>query len=89
MWRAQLRPDDVRAILMKTARDLGLPGRDDAFGEADAYRAVTAVADAGVPVAAAPDQPPAVTVAEPQTLPPARDLGPATAAMAPEKPAEK
>ena len=41
-----LKPDEVRAILMKTARDLGAPGRDDLFGagEADAYAAVTAAA---------------------------------------------
>ena len=41
-----LKPDEVRAILMKTARDLGAPGRDDLFGagEADAYAAVSAVA---------------------------------------------
>ncbi len=87
----QLVPAEVRAILVKTARDLGAPGRDDLFGagEADAYRAVTAVMDAGVPVASAPDQPPAVTVAEPQAIPATRDLSPATAAMASEKPAEK
>ena len=40
-----LKPDEVRAILMKTARDLGPPGRDDLFGagEADAFAAVSAV----------------------------------------------
>ena len=27
-----LKPDEVRAILMRTARDLGSPGRDDQFG---------------------------------------------------------
>jgi subtilisin family serine protease len=87
----QLAPAEVRAILIRTARDLGAPGRDDLFGagEADAYRAVTAVLDAAVPVATAADQPPAVTVAEPQALTLTRDLGPATAAMAPEQPAEK
>jgi hypothetical protein len=87
----QLLPAEVRAILIKTARDLGLPGRDDLFGagQADAFSAVTAVVDAAVPVAAAPDQPPAVKVVEPQVLPATRDLGPATAAMASEKPAEK
>ena len=39
-----LKPDGVRAILTKTARDLGAPGRDDLFGsgEADAFAAVTA-----------------------------------------------
>ena len=50
-----LKPDEVRAILMKTARDLGAPGRDDLFGagEADAFAAVSAVVDApAVPVAA-------------------------------------
>ena len=87
----QLGPAEVRAILTRTARDLGLPGRDDLFGagEADAFGAVTAVVDAGVPVAAAPDQPSAVKVAEPQATPGPRDLAPATAAMASEKPAEK
>ena len=40
-----LKPNDVRAILTRTARDLGAPGRDDLFGagEADAFAAVTAV----------------------------------------------
>ena len=54
-----LKPDEVRAILMKTARDLGAPGRDDLFGagEADAYAAVSAVGTA--PVAALPAGPPA------------------------------
>ena len=87
----QLAPAEVRAILTRTARDLGLPGRDDLFGagEADAFSAVTAVLDAAVPVAAAPDQPPDGKVAELQALTEARDLGPATAAMAAEKPAEK
>ena len=50
-----LKPDEVRAILTKTARDLGAPGRDDLFGagEADAFAAVTAaVAAPAVPVAA-------------------------------------
>ena len=43
-----MKPDEVRAILMKTARDLGAPGRDNLFGagEADAYAAVLAVAPA-------------------------------------------
>ncbi len=46
-----LKPDELRAILMKTARDLGAPGRDDLFGagEADAYAAVSAVVTAPAP----------------------------------------
>jgi hypothetical protein len=54
-----LKPDEVRATLMKTARDLGAPGRDDLFGagEADAYAAVTAaVAAPAGPVATASDR---------------------------------
>ena len=83
----RITPDEVRAILMKTARDLGAPGRDDLFGagEADAFGAVTAVENAAVPVATATDQPPAVMVAEPQAVPATRDLGPATTAVASEK----
>jgi subtilisin family serine protease len=49
-----LKPDDVRAILTRTARDLGAPGHDDLFGagEADAYAAVSAVvATRSVPLA--------------------------------------
>jgi subtilisin family serine protease len=43
-----LKPNDLRAILEKTARDLGAPGRDDLFGygEPDAFAAVTAAAAA-------------------------------------------
>jgi subtilisin family serine protease len=55
-----LKPNDIRAILTKTARDLGAPGRDDLFGagEADAFAAVTAVVDTPqVPVAAASPKP--------------------------------
>lgn len=50
-----LKPNDLRAILEKTARDLGAPGRDDlfGFGEADAFAAVTAsTAAPAVPLAA-------------------------------------
>ena len=52
-----LKPNDVRAMLVSTARDLGAPGRDDMFGagQADAFAAVTAAANApAVPMAAAP-----------------------------------
>jgi subtilisin family serine protease len=55
-----LTPNDVRAILEKTARDLGAPGRDDLFGagEADAFAAVTAaVASPSVPIASASGKP--------------------------------
>src|SRR5712675_3393186 len=55
-----LKPNEVRAILVNTARDLGAPGRDDLFGagEADAFAAVTAAASApAVPVAAGPGKP--------------------------------
>jgi len=43
-----LKPNEVRAILTKTARDLGVPGPDDQFGagEADAFAAVNAAAAA-------------------------------------------
>jgi hypothetical protein len=49
-----LKPADVRAILLKTARDIGVPGRDDLFGagEADAYAAVSATVPGGAPAAA-------------------------------------
>jgi hypothetical protein len=55
-----LKPNDVRAILVNTARDLGAPGRDDLFGagQADAFAAVTAATSApAVPMAAAPPKP--------------------------------
>jgi subtilisin family serine protease len=55
-----LKPNDLRAILEKTARDLGAPGRDDLFGygEADAFAAVTAAAAApAVPLAAVSGNP--------------------------------
>src|SRR6202048_124752 len=59
-----LKPEEVRATLMKTARDLGSPGRDDLFGagEADAFAAVSAVASA--PVAAVSDRPAAKNAAD-------------------------
>lgn len=51
-----LKPSDVRAILTRTARDLGTPGRDDLFGagEVDAFAAATVASDTPqVPMAAA------------------------------------
>jgi subtilisin family serine protease len=83
-----LKPDEVRAILLKTARDLGAPGRDDLFGagEADAYAAVSAVVPT-VPVAAASDPPAAEKASDRQDVPATRALNPASAAMASDKPA--
>ena len=84
-----LKPDEVRAILMKTARDLGTPGRDDLFGagEADAFAAVSAVA--GAPLIAATDaSAPAVEKATARPDAPAtRGLTEPAAAMAADKPA--
>jgi subtilisin family serine protease len=79
-----LKPDEMRAILMKTARDIGAPGRDDLFGagEADAYAAVSAVASA--PLVAASDAPaPAAEKATDRT----RGLNEPAPAMATDKPA--
>jgi subtilisin family serine protease len=53
-----LKPQELRAILMKTARDLGSPGRDDQFGagEADAFAAVEAASSGpSVPAAGGPE----------------------------------
>jgi subtilisin family serine protease len=87
-----LKPGEVRAILMKTARDLGAPGRDDLFGagEADAYSAVSAVASASaVPVVAASDAPApaAEKVSDQPAAPATRALNLPAAAMASDKPA--
>jgi hypothetical protein len=87
-----LRPDELRAVMIRTARDLGSPGRDDLFGagEADAYAAVEAVASAqAAPVAsnATPAQQNGPENArEPQESPPVRALTPT---MASEKPARQ
>lgn len=72
-----LKPDEVRAILTKTARDLGAPGRDDLFGagEADAFAAVSAVTAAPVPVAVISDKPAA------ETAPGRGDVSAATRAL--------
>jgi subtilisin family serine protease len=85
-----LKPDEVRAILMKTARDLGSPGRDDLFGagEADAFAAVSAVATApAVPVAAVSGTPAAEKISDRQDVPMTRDLGQPAAAMVSDEPA--
>jgi hypothetical protein len=83
-----LNPGEVRAILMKTARDLGSPGRDDLFGagEADAFAAVSAVVTApAAPVAAVSGTPAAEKVEVRQDVPATRDLNPPGAAMASDK----
>jgi hypothetical protein len=81
-----LKPNEVRAILVNTARDLGAPGRDDLFGagEADAFAAVTAAASApAVPVAAAPGKPAAAPDRNDDSV--SRALAGPAAAMASEK----
>jgi subtilisin family serine protease len=86
-----LKPDQVRAIVMKTARDLGPPGRDDMFGagEADAYAAVSAAAaEPAVPVAAVPNAPAAEKVSGQQDTPATRALNGAAAAMAADRSAQ-
>jgi subtilisin family serine protease len=83
-----LKPEELRKILMKTARDLGSPGRDDLFGagEADAFAAVSAVGTAPV---AAMTSPPASEAGEHVTerppVPPTRALAEPAAAMASDK----
>ena len=84
----RLKPGEVRAILLKTARDLGAPGRDDLFGagEADAFAAVSAVATApAVPVAAVSDRPAAENVSDRQDVPGTRALNQPAAAVASDK----
>jgi subtilisin family serine protease len=83
-----LKPGELRAILMKTARDLGAPGRDDLFGagEADAYAAVSAVSTVpAAPVAAVSDTPAAEKVSDRPEVPATRALSQPAAAMASEK----
>jgi hypothetical protein len=83
-----LNPAEVRAILMKTARDLGSPGRDDLFGagEADAFAAVSAVVTApAAPIAAVSGAPGAEKAGDRQDVPSTRDLSPPGAAMASDK----
>jgi hypothetical protein len=70
-----LKPNEVRAVLMKTARDLGPPGRDDQFGagEADAFAAVSAASTTpAVPVAEASPRPATETVSDRQDVSPTR-----------------
>jgi subtilisin family serine protease len=83
-----LKPEEVRAILMKTARDLGAPGRDDLFGagEADAYAAVSAVTTApAMPVTAVSDTIGPEKPSDRQDVPASRALNQPAAAMASDK----
>ena len=81
-----LKPDELRAVLMKTAHDLGTPGRDDLFGagEADAYAAVSAV----VPLPATPlasDNPAGEPVSDHHQGPATRGLEQPSPAMVSDK----
>ncbi len=83
-----LKPEELRAILMKTARDLGSPGRDDLFGagEADAFAAVSAVGTAPVAAIAGPPAGKAgENVSDRPQAPATRALDEPTAAMASDK----
>lgn len=79
-----LKPDDLRATLMKTARDLGSPGRDDLFGagEADALAAVQTVTTGPAPVA---NTPAPQNASKRQENPPVRELAPQASTVASEK----
>ena len=83
-----LKASELRAILMKTARDLGAPGRDDLFGagEADAFAAVSAVLTApAVPVAGVTAAPAENKVFDRRDAPATRALNDAAPAMASDK----
>jgi hypothetical protein len=83
-----LKPNDVRAILEKTARDLGVPGRDDLFGagEVDAFAAVAAsVAAPEVPVAAVSGEPTTEKAPAPDNASVSRALNEPTPSMASDK----
>lgn len=88
-----LKAHELRALLMKSARDLGSPGRDDLFGagEADAYAAIEAVIGAApAPVASTPapaQQKPAENAPEQREIPLVRSLEPQVSTVASEKPA--
>jgi len=86
-----LKPDELRATLMRTARDLGSPGRDDLFGagEADAYAALEAVIAAQpAPVANSSEPAPQASpqnAAETREIPPVRALTPQVSTVASDK----
>jgi subtilisin family serine protease len=79
----ELKPEEVRAVLTRTAHDLGSPGRDDLFGagEADAYAAVQAATRTpSQPVAAVSAKPDRETAGETREIPVIRPDGPPVAA---------
>jgi subtilisin family serine protease len=82
-----LKPGEVRSILVKTARDLGAPGRDDLFGagEADAFAAVSAVAAIPAAPVAVSGRPAGENVQDRRELPATRALIQPPAAMASDK----
>jgi subtilisin family serine protease len=87
-----LKPEEVRTILTRTARDLGPPGRDDLYGagEADAYAVViAAVPGDGAPVARTLEPPGAIPearkVSVEQAVPVTRALEQPGATMASDK----
>lgn len=77
-----LKPADVRNILTTSARDLGVPGRDDLFGagEANGYDAVKAVPDGAV--SAADGTAPVIAVSNPAPAAAASDTPAATSGEA-------
>ena len=83
-----LKPSEVRAILTSTARDLGTPGKDELFGygEADAFAATTAAANApSVPMATAPRNPAGEAAPAGNDVSVSRELKVPAAAMASDK----
>jgi subtilisin family serine protease len=83
-----LKPKDLRAILTKTARDLGAPGRDDWFGagEVDAFAAVTAtVAAPPIPVAAVSGTPASEKTSAPDNASVSRALNDSAPSMGSEQ----
>jgi subtilisin family serine protease len=81
-----LKPNEVRAILTSTARDLGAPGKDELFGygEPDAFAATTAATGTPpVPMANAPRKPEAAPDGNDVSV--SRELKVPAAAMASDK----
>jgi len=87
-----LKPNEVRAILIKTARDLGAPGRDDLFGAGEAdcvcrgFRPLSPHRRCQSP--AVSDAPAAKSAPDRQDAPATRALDQPAATMASDKPAD-